>query len=41
MHGILRAADWDIGQLARSAEFETGADGSTGGFGADWKVEKR
>ena len=41
LHGILRAADRDIGQLARSAEFETDADVAPGGPGADWEVKIR
>jgi hypothetical protein len=29
VHGVMRAADWNIGQLARSAEFEADADGAS------------
>jgi hypothetical protein len=39
VHGVLRAADWNTGQLARPTEFEANADVTTGGLGADWKVK--
>src|SRR5258708_31751008 len=40
VHGVVRAANRDFGQLAGPAEPEAHADVAAGGFGADWEINQ-